>query len=264
MALNIWRRLLPGWGATYGPPGDGPFPAILVLHGSEGGWSGWSHRNAAIFAASGFLAFPFSYSRSGNAWVAGDIADVPIDRTVEALRALRGFEFAAPRVGVYGVSRGGEHALLLAALMARDGLVDPPEAVAAHSPSDVVVAAFKAGRWRDKSDPAHEVWDPAERAWTWRGASEELKPTTPIEIERYGGPLFLSHGEQDQMWSVEATRRLEARLIAAGREPVVRYYAGQDHLPNSPTENAHHEALIAFFAQHLERGAEATRTDPVT
>ena len=59
--LKIVRRLLPDWGTTYGPPGEGPFPAVLLLHGSEGPWSGWSHRNAVILAAHGFLAFPFGY-----------------------------------------------------------------------------------------------------------------------------------------------------------------------------------------------------------
>lgn len=251
MELRVWRRLIPEWGTTYGPPGDGPFPAIMVLHGSEGGWSGWSHRTAAILAASGFLAFPFAYSRSGNAWIAGDILDVPIDRTVEALDALRGFAFSGPRVGLYGTSRGGEHALLLTALMSRERLPGPPEAVAAHSPCDVICGAFKAATHRDRCDPARQAWDPAERAWTWRGSSEDLKPTTPIEIELYDGPLFLSHGTADSMWSVEATRRLEARLRKAGRNPTVVYYEGQDHLPDSETENRHNTALIDFFSHHL-------------
>lgn len=39
MSLNIVRRLIPDWGTTYGPPGDGPFPAVMILHGSEGAWS---------------------------------------------------------------------------------------------------------------------------------------------------------------------------------------------------------------------------------
>lgn len=36
MSLKIVRRLLPDFGTTYGPPGDGPFPAVMILHGSEG------------------------------------------------------------------------------------------------------------------------------------------------------------------------------------------------------------------------------------
>ncbi len=34
MPLSVVSRVLPGWGITYGPPGDGPFPAVMVLHGS--------------------------------------------------------------------------------------------------------------------------------------------------------------------------------------------------------------------------------------
>jgi len=120
MSLKIIRRLLPDWGTTYGPPGDGPFPAIVILHGSEGGWAGWSHRMAVILAAHGYLAYPHTYSRGGNGWNAGSIKDVSLDRTVQALEALRAFPFAAPRLGLYGVSRGAEHALLVSTLMAAD------------------------------------------------------------------------------------------------------------------------------------------------
>ncbi|MCM5554164.1 S9 family peptidase [Pleomorphomonas sp. NRK KF1] len=134
MSLKIVRRLIPDWGTTYGPPGDGPFPAVMIFQGSEGALSGWSHRNAVLLAAHGFLAFPYGYSRGGNAWNAGSIDNVPLDRGVEALAALRAFPATGGKVALYGVSRGAEHALLLASLMARDGLAGLPDAVAAHSP----------------------------------------------------------------------------------------------------------------------------------
>ncbi|WP_119166924.1 alpha/beta hydrolase family protein [Algihabitans albus] len=251
MSLKIVRRLLPGWGATYGPPGDGPFPAVLVLHGSEGAGAGWSHRNAVLLAAHGFLAFPFGYSKGGNAWNAGSILDVPLDRTVEALAALKSFTLAGAGLGLYGVSRGAEHALLVTSLMARDDLEGRPDAVAVHAPADVVCGAFRAATWRDRGDPGWQVWDPADIAWTWRGSSEALRPTTPIEIERYTGPVFLSHGSADKMWSCEMTRRLEQRLTAAGRSPEVHYYEGQDHMPDSEAENQHHAEIFDFFTRHL-------------
>lgn len=251
MQLRIIRRLLPEWGTTYGPSGDGPFPAIMVLHGSEGGWSGWSHRIAAILAAHGFLAFPLAYSRSGNAWNAGSIIDVSLDRTVQALAALRAFEFSGDRVGVYGVSRGAEHALLVSALMAADGIAGGPDAVAVHSPPDIVCAGFDSNTRRDRSDPDWQSPDPGKRAWTWMGSSEALKPTTPIEAERIVAPLFISHGTADEVWSVEMTRRLEARLIAAGRSPEVHYVEGQGHLFDGIRENELHEKLLGFFERTI-------------
>jgi fermentation-respiration switch protein FrsA (DUF1100 family) len=249
--LQIVRRLIPDWGTTYGPPGDGPFPAILVLHGSEGSLSGWSHRNAVLLAAHGFLAFPFGYSKGGNAWNAGHIENVPLDRTVEALGALRAFPTAGGKVGLYGVSRGAEHALLIAALMAGHDMQGLPDAVAAHSPPDVICGAFDARAYRDAGDPGWRPWDPARRAWSWRGNSDDLLPTTPIPIEHFEGPLFLSHGTADTVWSVDMTHRLLSRLEAAGRSPEVHFYEGQDHIPGSAAENEHHEHLLSFFDRHL-------------
>lgn len=252
MELRIVRRRIPEWGTSYGPPGAGPFPAIMLLHGSEGAWSGWSHRNAMLLAAHGFLAFPFPYSQGGNAWNAGSIIDTPLDRGVDALAALRGFPASAGGpVGLYGVSRGAEYALLMTSLMAREGLPGQPEAVAVHSPPDVICGGFDARHFRDSGDPGWRAWDGAMRAWTWRGRSDHLLPTTPIDIEAYEGPVMLSHGTRDQMWSVAMTRRLEARLRGHGRTPRVHYFEGEDHVLGSEAENRHHGYLLDFLAEHL-------------
>lgn len=248
--LRIVNRPLPGWGMTYGPPGDGPFPAVLVLHGSEGAWSGYSALTAAILAAHGFLAFPLGYSRGGNLWNAGDIVDVPLDRTVGAIDALRACPIAG-RVGLYGVSRGAEHALLVTALMARDGLPGLPDAVAVHAAPDVICGAFVGATWRDAGDPGWQPWDPAQRAWTWRGTSDGLLPTTPIEIERYRGPLFLSHGLRDEMWSASMTERLRDRLHRHGLMPEVYLLADQDHTPEGEDESDHYRRLIVFLRRTL-------------
>lgn len=250
MSLKIVRRLLPDFGTTYGPPGDGPFSAILLLHGSEGGPSGWSHRMAVLLAAHGYLAYPHSYSRGGNAWNAGSIIDVPLDRTVQALDALRAFACAGPGIGLYGVSRGAEHALLVSALLAGEGGV-VPDAIAVHSPPDVVCYGFNSAAYRDQGDPGWTATDPGKRAWTWRGSSETLLPTMPIPVELIEAPIFISHGTRDKVWSVEMTRRLEQRLVASGRRPEVHYLEGQDHLPDGNAENGLNEKLLDFFGRTL-------------
>lgn len=247
----VHRRLLPDWGTTYGPPGDGPFPAVLVLHGSEGGLSGWSHRIAAVLAASGFLAYPHVYSKGGNAWNAGSIENIELTRTVEALQALRAFGPCNGHVAVYGVSRGAEHALLVASLMAKHGMENPPDSVACLAAADVVCGAFDARYYRDSGDPGWQAWDPARRAWMWNGSSDELLPTTPIPIESYEGPLWLAAGLKDQTWSPDMTRRLEERRRKSDLPVEAHYYDGEGHLPGSAAENAHFERLLGFLNRTL-------------
>ena len=252
MTLRIQQREGPGDSMLFIPAGDGPFRGILLLHGSEGGWSGWVDCAAALFAAEGFAACAFRFSRAGNFWNAGDIVDVDLDATEAALSSLRELEAVGPGLGLYGVSRGGEHALLLTSLLARENSKALPDAVAVHTPADVVVGAFRAA-WRRRGEE-YEPWDPGALAWRWRGSSEEILPGSRILIEDYDGPLYLSHGEEDKTWSVEMTRRLQARLREAGRNPEVHFYPGQGHWFDSRAVNLHYERVAAFFRRHLAGG----------
>ncbi|CAN0554182.1 unnamed protein product [Ectocarpus sp. 8 AP-2014] len=126
-----------------------------------------------------------------------------------------------------------------------------PDAIAAHSPPDVICSAFDARNFRDAGDPGWQAWDVSKRAWTWQRSHEGLLPTTPIEIERYSGPLLFTHGTKDRMWSVEMTKRLEKRLRGHGCDPEVHYYEGEDHIPSSAGQNTHNQLLLDFFSKHL-------------
>lgn len=84
-----------------------------------------------------------------------------------------------------------------------------------------------------------------------------VKPTTPIAIERCAGPVYLSHGEADAVWSVACTRRLEARLKAAGRGSEVHYYLVEDHGLCPAVDNVQRARMLAFLRRHLE-----SRLDP--
>ncbi len=89
----------------------------------------------------------------------------------------------------------------------------------------------------------------------WRGSSDGLLPTTPIEIERYAGPLMLSAGTHDAMWTIEMTRRLEARLRQHGRWPIVHYDEGEDHGPfSAEAQNRYNERLVRFLHGALVTG----------
>jgi len=86
--LRIVARTLPGFGTVYGPGDKECHPGILLLHGSEGGFSGWSHRDSILLAAHGFITYLHAYSIGGNFWNAGSIREIALERTIDALAAL--------------------------------------------------------------------------------------------------------------------------------------------------------------------------------
>jgi acetyl esterase/lipase len=258
--LQIVQSEAASLGHLYAPAGQGLFAAVLLLPGSEGalGWLG--HRDAALFAAHGYLALPLSYAVGGNFWVGGDIWNIALDETERVLGALRAHPACNGKVGVYGWSRGAEHALLATALMAGAGSPHLPDAVAAHAPPDRVQGAWRNlfYRHREEGDPIRPppAWGfrtdrvtPGTAAWTWRG--QPVPEGAPIPIEAFGGPVFLSVGDQDEIWPAEMAPRLAEQLRVAGRAPEFHTYAGQPHMPDPATWNRHLELLLAFFGRAL-------------
>jgi dipeptidyl aminopeptidase/acylaminoacyl peptidase len=54
------------------------------------------------------------------------------------------------------------------------------------------------------------------------------------------------------MWTVESTRRLEARLRGAGRDPEVHYYPGEGHSFKPETRKMARARVVSFFRRHLQ------------
>ena len=247
MAFDIDIRQGPRGSRLYVPIGA-RCPGIVVLHGSEGAFAGWSDWEALILAGHGFCTVAPGYGRGGNAWHAGDIRDVDLDATESLLIWMRESGTTNGRIGLFGTSRGAEHALLVTSLMAREESAGLPDAVAVHAPSDVIVGAFIASDYRPGGESPPMCYEPA---WRWRGASDTLRPNAPIEIERYDGPLFISHGERDSVWGVDRTQRLEERLRAAGREPEVHIYRGEGHVLGPEAGRTHYLRVADFFGRAL-------------
>ncbi len=218
LSLEMWQE----W-PVYGPETGEDLPGVVILHGSEGPMAGWAHRFAAILAAQGVLALPYSYGE-GDFWGAGVIGDVPLEPVLDAVAHLA----AHPRcrgAGVFGWSMGAEMALVLASIV-RSAARLP--FVAAHAPSDIVHGAFDPARMRAGGD-----WrrlDPeGPRAWHWPQHAEQLAPGSSIDIECYRGPVFLSVGMADEIRDPAMTERLAARLEAAGRPADLFIAEGQGH-----------------------------------
>lgn len=171
------------------------------------------------------------------------IERIPLDRTEDFLRWFRAGPAAGLPVVLLGASRGAEHALLLASLLANTELF---EGVAAEAGIDRAVRGY---------DPATRSpirdGDGLAAAWTWRGEPLHGRGSGPpgadprIRIEDYPGRLWLSHGDADETWSVEGTRRLAA---ARGELPTVtRIWPGEGHGLRSPDAVASQRRSLAFF-----------------
>jgi alpha-beta hydrolase superfamily lysophospholipase len=225
--------------------------AVMVLHGSEGGGFGWHDNQAQFLAMHGFASLAFTWCGSPAAPVDGvpnDVINIQLDRTILAFNRLKErVELNGKRFAIYGGSRGAEQALILAALLAEDPELLQPDAVAAHAPSDTYVEGFS---WNWQSAGGSEPDDPSARAWFWRGRAVGMVGE-PIPIERYTGPVLLSHGLEDDVWSQERTRRLERRLLKAKRNVEAIYLAGERHRLSTKGLHVYREKLIEFLERHL-------------
>lgn len=238
-------------------PAAAPKGGVVCLHGSEGGFAGWNDLACALFAASGFAALSHNYSLDFCWPASSDIDNVPLETTQVALALLR--KELAPfgcGLGLYGVSRGAERALLLGQLLAEDGFVETPDAIAVHAPPDETWPAFIA-----KDFMTGEPWagDRRRPAWSWRGSHERTGPGTLLgttALTRY--PVFIAQGTQDNIWNAGMARRLVERLTHAGRAPEAHFFEGEGHVFTAAGRNREWSLLVDFFERHLSGRAHCT------
>lgn len=236
-------------------------PAVIVLGGSDGG-NLWQFV-AAMLATHGFAALSLAYFAYDD--LPKELIEIPLEYFAEAIEWLGGRpEVGAARVGVLGMSRGGEAALLLGSSFASVA------AVVALVPSGVtgggIGADFSAmGRsaWTLNGVP-FQVFPPPADPVTFEEAQAAIATGEPfvgagaflraleaagdrvddvaIRVERTRGAIFMMSGEDDQLWmSTRLAEIAEKRLIAqAFAYPFEhRRYAQAGHFaclpPNLPT-----------------------------
>ncbi len=216
-------------GALCRPSGEGPFPAVLLLSGSEGGYH---PDRAAWWASHGMAAFSLAYF--GVAPLPPRLSRIPVEYFLEAVAWLRRHPDVDPeRVYVFGASRGSEAALLT-------GLyADPPLAgVIAMVPSHVLWAGLDFSQGRPGAAWTYQGQDLPYASWGWSweflrmmvGQPVRLRPVFEaalkkgvpeeayIPVERLPCPLLLLSATDDQMWpSTEMAQALVERMEAHGK-----------------------------------------------
>ncbi len=195
-----------------------PLPAIIVLPGSDGQIC---ENQAALLASSGFAALALAYF--GTEGLPKDLVHIPLEyfeTTIQWLQARS--EVNSEKIGVIGLSRGGELVLLLGAMF------PAIKAVVACSPCGLVQAGIDRGSWASYSRSAWTYrGNPLQQVVVkfppllsfklmWQSFREQSFPmrdmflTTlndrkhleeaTIPVEKTQGPILLISGDDDKMW----------------------------------------------------------------
>jgi len=259
-------------GRLFLPPanaGQGRRPAVIVLSGSGGGFD---LDKAAVLSRHGFATLALAYF--GAPPLAPWLHRVPIEYIEAALAWLAAQpEIDSGRVGVLGVSRGAELAMLSASRYSniRAVVAYAPSSVAWDSGGREKTSGEQIPAWLWRGDPVPSVPLPL-RSFMWRSAvpvvamrrpvmfrnlfraglrNETAVARAAIPAEQINGPLMLISGGDDHVWPAqEMADAIVARLKERGFQHAVEHlhYPSAGHLlryPHLPTtaRDSRHEHL---------------------
>lgn len=257
--LRVVTVAEPGLNGVFAAPADGRVrPALVLLHGSEGGGAEEARAMATRYAAKGYAALAVNYFAWDLKGLTG-IPNVHVNHPIENLERARAWLATRPeadieRFGVYGHSKGAEFAEVASV---RYPWID---AIAACVPTDVVWEGYGVGDGRNRqtiSKPnqvsswsyggvplpyvplrpivlgaANPYFSNTERYERSRADHPDQTRAAEIPIERAKARFLLLGGERDQVWDSGAmTRRLAARMRKAGRgaEVETKVYQAAGH-----------------------------------
>jgi len=252
------------------PEGDGPFPALVFVHG--GGWRGGhraGYRGEIVEAAKrGYVAVTVTY-RLTEADAEGK-AKFPFPAQVHdvkcAVRWLRAnaakYHVDPERIGATGGSAGGHLSLMLgltdasARLEGDGGHADQSSRVQAvvnyFGPTDMIdlsrtspgakpiVASFLGGAPQDARE-------------TYLAAS----PTTYVSQD--DPPVLTLHGADDRLVPPDQARLLDRKMRAAGASHTLVLLEGQVHGFRGEGSAKARTAMYEFFDKHLKPSGAADR-----
>lgn len=184
---------------------------VLVLAGSSGRIE---TDRCRLLAGAGMTAMSIRWF--GGAGQPPGICEIPLETFTAAIDLL--IAEGAERVGVLGVSKGAEAALLLTV---RDPRVD---AVVALSPTSVA--------WANVGPGADGMGRPCRSSWTWRGVPVPFVPYDDdwVRVDAPGEPVaYRTHYEHSRRTYADAAREAAIPIERSGAE-IVLVAGGDDQM----------------------------------
>ncbi len=246
------------------PPGNGPYPAVVVLGGSGGGLN-WSDDVAIELARNGYAALALAYF--GIHPLPKSLVNIELEFFEAALEWLKNqTRLDCNRLALVGGSRGGELALELgAAFSSIAALVCyAPSSVRWGPMGGVSTLGKSAWRWRGKPLP-QMPWPPlpnlaiqvckqslsrvlkvpyrATPSFEKMLHNEDAVSRARIPVERIRGPILMISGTDDQLWPSTRMSNMVANTLEKNGHPFAveqLIFEGAGHaigLPGNPKES---------------------------
>ncbi len=245
------------------PAGDGPFPAIVFVHG--GGWRRGNrarYRTEIVEAAKrGYVAITVTYRltepKDGKATNPFPVAVHDVKAAVRWLRAnAEKYGVDPKRVGATGGSAGGHLSLMLGTTDAKDDLEGDGGYADRTSRVQAVVNVFgptempALGKASGGAAPILVSFlggTNADKPAVWKQAS----PVTFVTKD--DPPTLTIHGADDRLVPVEQAHLLDKAMKAVGVTHELLVLEGQGHGFRGDANEKARKAMYAFFDEHLKK-----------
>lgn len=249
------------------PVGDGPFPAIVFIHG--GGWhAGNRHaydQQIKEAAKRGYVAATITYrlmdvgENGPERSTAEPNFPAQIHDAKAAIRWMRtnADEYNADpdRIGVTGGSAGGHLSLLVGLADAEAELEGEGGHADQSSRVQAVVNFFGPTEMSSCHEKSSVAWmlrlfmdgKPGEVPATYEKAS----PITHVSSD--DPPVLTLHGDQDKLVPVEQAKKLDKAMKEAGVPHKLVILEGQGHGFGGQVQEKAMEAMWNFFDKHLKQ-----------
>ncbi|MDZ7827539.1 MAG: alpha/beta hydrolase [Gammaproteobacteria bacterium] len=251
--IYIERDQGPLAGRLFVPPGKGPHPTVLLVHG--GGWRGGSPRHmdhiGRLLAREGLLAFSPGYRFAPDAVHPAQLVDIR-----EAWNWLAQRDDVDPRnMAAWGYSAGAHLALLL-------GLAPEAEGGPTDGPRPIAIVGGGSPTRLDLFDPDGRLLvnllggtrDEMPERWESASPITWVTPDDP--------PVYLYHGSDDDVVSPEHSEELASALQEAG-VPVVLDQVPGGHISVALLDRDVERRAAGFIRQQLRDSEGMFDDEPV-
>src|SRR3990172_3105347 len=226
------------------PTAAGVYPGVVVNHGGLGSIA--NPERVALFAQVGYVAIGPHYRGNGGSEGIEDYGRQDVHDVLNAIKVLESLGYVdASRLGMWGVSHGGQMTLLAIAQGAPVHV-----AVTWHGVTDVEAlvefyrASGDAGLGNDaliRVIGATPEEDP--EAYAWR---------SPIRfVDRINVPLLVIHGSDDRAVPLAQSETLVAALRARGATVDFQIYPGQGHMFRGWAHTDAWARTLAWLARYV-------------